>query len=428
MGVSKDYIAQLPYDFLSGPRLADIRSAAEDRYNIENLEAQLLDRTQMHQYASTAFKNYTRSRDQYLGKVDGMMADLNDYMLTADTSDPRTAARMNAYRNYLSGTRNRVQKRYIDIINESLDQENLDYERFNNLYTMHMKRAEQLIADTNASATNAYNTVVPLITQSITEAYNFVEQMRDSANGMTSLEFELSAAAEDLKAKGLSNTLTQANIDQTEAETQNIKDGKNADGSTPGGKTDKVSASAVEDSAYFNDGDSWIYADPDTLVQFAKDKNYDVGELSRAYVGAASKDIKARAAEGSLELANQFLGGAAALADTEYDEAYSAYFELTTAAYVGGLSEFFASVRTSLNKIIEKQLDGKYDSQEEFKSALKNSLPSVDDAFADALYAALNDEYSDEERKKILTDNSVLATRILWVYGNSLGLLEEASA
>jgi hypothetical protein len=245
---------------------------------------------------------------------------------------------------------------------------------------------------------------------------------------MTSLEFELSAAAEDLKAKGLSNTLTQANIDQTEAETQNIKDGKNADGSTPGGKTDKVSASAVKDSAYFNDGDSWIYADPDTLVQFAKDKNYDVGELSRTYVGAASQDIKARAAEGSLELANQFLGGAAALADTEYDEAYSAYFELTTAAYVGGLSEFFASVRTSLNKIIEKQLDGKYDSQEEFKSALKNSLPSVDDAFADALYAALNDEYSDEERKKILTDNSVLATRILWVYGNSLGLLEEASA
>ena len=204
IGIPKEVLDKMPWDIFGGPKLLELRAAARKSANLDQLEAELKDRQTSHLYADTIFKNYVLEKDGYLNKVDTMIHEYDDYLRTADRSDPRTRRMMQNYRNYLVTLKGATQQKYINIINDSLKLESADYQRF---YTMYQTAAAEGKAMENAlisQASNSWKTMVPMITKVIENQYDYLSKLSTASLDSFKLKAEaLTSAAK--AAKELAN-------------------------------------------------------------------------------------------------------------------------------------------------------------------------------------------------------------------------------
>lgn len=179
LGIPKEVIDRMPFDIIGGPKLAQLKDIAKKQFDIDSLTAQLMNRQTTHLYADQNFRSYIRGKDQLLGKVDRMIDEFGVQMEGMDLSDPYLRDRVKTYQNYLTNVKGSTEKRYMDVLQDSISLESADYERFNTFYQSQVNEANNSYNQLVSNATASWQTMLPLMEQSITGMYDSLEKRKN---------------------------------------------------------------------------------------------------------------------------------------------------------------------------------------------------------------------------------------------------------
>ena len=198
LGIPKEVLNNMPFDIIGGPKLNNLRDVAKKQFDLDALEAELMKRQTTHLYADQNFRSYIRGKDQLLGKVDRMIDEFGAQTEKMDLSDPNLRARVKTYQNYLTNVKGSTEKRYMDLLQDSLSLESADYERFNTLYQSKVNEANQMYNSLVSQATSSWQTTLPLVQKSITDMYDALEQRKNGNTEALKTQLDLIKTAATL--------------------------------------------------------------------------------------------------------------------------------------------------------------------------------------------------------------------------------------
>lgn len=230
-GLTDEMIAQMPFDLLSGPKLEKLRSMARLQTNLDNYEAQLDERTTSHLYAEKAFTDYVRDKDQFLGKVDKLIHDYDDFTVKQDRSDPMVRQQMDNYKSFLQNIRGGIRQRYTNLIADSVTQENADYQRMKLRYDAKKSETDKLYEGMVSGTDKAWTTTTKFISDALQEQYKSLEERKGSTMNEVKGKIELASEAQkffdeiDPVMKGLKLKEQTAQTELAEAKLANEKAG-----------------------------------------------------------------------------------------------------------------------------------------------------------------------------------------------------------
>ena len=200
--------------------------------------------------------NYVKGHDEYVTKLDKMINEArSDVKYSGDLSDPRAKAQFDQWKDYLYIQKGKQNKRYTDVLNDSINQHNQELQQLDNSYQMAQQQLNDYMTSASAITTEAYTRMY----QSLTSLYD-----------------------------GLSNAgANQLKIDQAEANltrTQLLNMKTMADMSTGGGGTKEGDyAKGITFAKSYLDPDGSYVADSvniPNVMKMIKGSNYDDNALN----------------------------------------------------------------------------------------------------------------------------------------------------
>lgn len=113
--------------------------------------------------------NYVRGHDEYVTKLDKMINESSsNVQYSGDLSDPRIRARYDQWKDYLYIQKGKQNKRYTDVLNDSINQHNQQLQQIDNSYQMAQQKLSDYMTSTSAITTEAYTRMY----QSLTSLYD----------------------------------------------------------------------------------------------------------------------------------------------------------------------------------------------------------------------------------------------------------------
>lgn len=124
----------LPYGTFLANQYDALSDALKKEYNLDNLLNAKNSLVERGLTLEGDLQDYITGRDEYLNQTNDMIESYKDKMLTMDMSDPVNAARSQQYLNYLYTLRGRQNKRYIELLDRSMDKYKADLAAASNNY------------------------------------------------------------------------------------------------------------------------------------------------------------------------------------------------------------------------------------------------------------------------------------------------------
>jgi hypothetical protein len=164
-------------------QIVDLKKRVREEEGLNKLEVEMNAMQSRGYSALPVLSDYIAGRDQYLGKIDKMIADTKDKLTTMDTSDPTLAKSMDDYTGYLYVLKGRQNKRYGDFLQQSIDAHNAEADRLNDRYKTVSARYQDEIANQSAIAQEDFNSWKTLLGGIYTGVDNW-EKRQLERNGM----------------------------------------------------------------------------------------------------------------------------------------------------------------------------------------------------------------------------------------------------
>lgn len=221
LGLNESEAAALPEGLLS-TQLNDLRTLVDNKNHIDEQLDNLLTLQNRGVSIKSDLENYISGKDEYLGKLDELIADSKTAIAKMDTSDPYVADRMQNYMDYLTILQGRQNKRYTDFLNAGITQHQNDLTIATNIYNASVTRAEKMYNAQAAVTEESYNTIM----ESLKEAYNAVGEKQDRQIQLEQLDMERQQNAANMTSKVLDNYKTMMDIMNPTTEPEQITEGQ----------------------------------------------------------------------------------------------------------------------------------------------------------------------------------------------------------
>jgi len=173
--------AALPKGALLSEQLGDLKDTLYMDSGLKKMMSNLNLKQKAGATLQTDLKDYVRGRDEYGKKVDKMLIDAKDRMSKMDMANPYVKDSMTKYTNYLSILKGRQEKRYVDYINDSIDQHNTDLQFMTNQYNTQYNEYKDNLAYGTAVTTETYNGMKTMLG----ELYNNLAGIENTEMDMT---------------------------------------------------------------------------------------------------------------------------------------------------------------------------------------------------------------------------------------------------
>lgn len=157
LGIPKEGLNWMPKSGLINESLKELREVKENEYGINNQLKNLMGLTARGKMVKPFIQDYIRGRDTYLNKLDSMLNTAKDKIAYMDLSNPAKRAEANNYLSYLTTLKGRQNQRYIDYLNSSIEQMNVQVQNNIDTYNILKETFEKDLADETAITKERYN-------------------------------------------------------------------------------------------------------------------------------------------------------------------------------------------------------------------------------------------------------------------------------
>lgn len=178
---------------LLNSQLGGLLNAAKKANGLDAASQAVQDAKNRNANIDTTLANYVKGKDEYLGDIDKLLDQGKQLMASTDTSDPNTRQQMNNYMNYLTILYGGQNKRYIDMLNDGIKDDNLKYQQAIDNYNNLAKKVESDYAISSGKTTEFYNNTMAMIK----EMYDNVSGRADMVQKSEDREIEKAKAADE---------------------------------------------------------------------------------------------------------------------------------------------------------------------------------------------------------------------------------------
>jgi len=127
-------VEALPVGASLSRQLGTLEESLRDEFKLDQLSTNLTKLQERGLTIEDDLTSYVGARDKYVKKLDTMIDGAKKSMVESDMGNPYVAQRMNNYANYLYLMKGRQQKRYVDMVNSSINYHNQELVRAENAY------------------------------------------------------------------------------------------------------------------------------------------------------------------------------------------------------------------------------------------------------------------------------------------------------
>jgi hypothetical protein len=182
LGIPKEQLDLWPESGMLSEWLDDIKDTIDKGYGLDQLKNKV-EKLEMRDLTITDdLKSYIRGKDEYLGKLDGLLVDARSKFAYMDTSNPNVQKRMENYVNYLTILKGRQNQRYLDYLNNSVKTHEIQLKMARDSYSNSYDKATKAFESVKAGKTEFYNNVKDIIGEMYSNAekqMSNVEKIQD---------------------------------------------------------------------------------------------------------------------------------------------------------------------------------------------------------------------------------------------------------
>lgn len=209
MGLPPELSNHFPSSGLLNEHLDDLKQEVRDRYRLDEQLNTLMDWKNRNLSVEADTSEYIRNKDEYLGKIDRMIAETEHKIAYMDTSNPYVAKRMGNYLNYLTILQGRQNDRYTNFLDLSIKATDTALLEAQNLYELNLIQVNKELDRIIPRETESFNSMKTMLK----EMYTNISNQRNllAENELSTIE-QLQAAAE-LQKTILDNKKARAKLD-----------------------------------------------------------------------------------------------------------------------------------------------------------------------------------------------------------------------
>lgn len=183
-GVPED---ALPQGASLSKQVNELESSLRDEFKLEQLSSNVQRMQERGMTITDDLKGYVTARDKYIEKLDNMIDGSRESMVDMDMANPYVKQRMGNYMNYLYLMKGRQQKRYIDMVNSSIDYHNQELTRADNSYN-----------EAYSKFTNELKNKTEVTKEEYGRFKTMLEEMYDNISGKEKSELEIQKLRESV--------------------------------------------------------------------------------------------------------------------------------------------------------------------------------------------------------------------------------------
>lgn len=385
LGIPKSVIDILPKSGLLAEHLIELKDAVKKDYGLEEMEKKMLDMQNQGLTVEDDLKAHVRGKDEYLGKIEGLITDAETKTAKMDTSNPYVAKRMENYLNYLNILQGKTNQRYIDYLDSSYTVFDRRQQMLENRYNSSFAKAEEDYKDLSAVSTEAYAD----IKGQLDRIYDTIDIQSRNYESMTDDAIARIQSAANLERTVLGNQMAQLEIDNYGIENLDTPEWKDYD--------NMIMASEDKDGIV-----SLGVLNPFTASQLASQSNNDPTIAVNRQLLWLQKYLKQEIAAGNLA---DSIKGAYADLTTAYAETQEAMTKL-------GTDEALSAQDKQLYDYYKEHIDSVYDlGINKIESVVKTSLRDTfagNQTFATDVRGAIKDlaglgvNFQEDDRNKFV--------------------------
>lgn len=168
-------------------QLEEVENTLRDEFDIDKLKGNLDRQIETGVTIEDDLTDYITARDTYIERLDDMIGNAKDSVLTMDMANPYVAKKMNGYLNYLYIMKGRQQKTYTDFLNSGINQYNQQTKVAQDLYSNAYDRFERSLKNKTAVTREEHD----VMTTMLEEMYTNIEGREKSQLEMAKLREEV---------------------------------------------------------------------------------------------------------------------------------------------------------------------------------------------------------------------------------------------
>ena len=355
LNLPQEVIDSMPTSGLLSDQLKQLRDETKTAFQLDTQLARLTSLQNQGLTLEKDVKSYIRGKDEYLGKIDGMLEQAKDLAVSMDLSNPHIAKRMGNYTTYLTMLKGRQTQNYIDFANTSVSYYNDQMQAAQNLYESSYQKAEALYQDESAITAESYQNLRNMLG----EMYTNVEGKTEAARDDIRWEYEVANAEATQVANTLKNYALTAELSGVKTDYKTISFNEMT-------KSILGVTENEDGTMYFESYDPYVVANRADAYSLPRE------DVKFKFNSISAKNIQEKASTGNFvdelgkytKVYRDYLTTAIEEKDevsfAELDRDWSNFSSIVGGAITGGMKEYFAGMENKVSKLRDamKNLSG----------------------------------------------------------------------
>lgn len=187
--LGSEMYAQDTIKLIQGKTLAEQDAELKETLKADyNISALLAEKNKFADAAPTATQDmtdYVKGRDQFVSKINGLIAKTNERAMNMDMTNPANAQMIDTYKQYLSLLKGRQNQQYGTYINKSIDNLNNDIKRVDANYSNAVSLYNSALTSGEKNLTDNYNNAK----KALTEMYDALESAPSKFYALSNQKF-----------------------------------------------------------------------------------------------------------------------------------------------------------------------------------------------------------------------------------------------